>query len=110
MNVTKESLYNLIDQCNQTGFEMLVYSFGSGFNMETTDQTQLDFYQSIIEYANSKGIEVGGYDLIALSRTISPQLELKLCTNSNCGASVLCAKQKKGRGGDLFLCKNYGVK
>lgn len=57
-----------IDQMAATGFEMLIYSFGSGFNLETADPAYLAQIKSQIDYAKSKGIEVGGYDLICLDR------------------------------------------
>eukprot|EP01084_Bolivina_argentea_P168509 292211_1 len=63
------SLHSFIDQCNETGFELLIFSFGSGFNMEKTDQKTLDFYENIIKYGESKGVEIGGYDLIMESRS-----------------------------------------
>jgi len=55
----------IIDQLAEVGFEMLIYSFGSGMNIETVDVEAL---KADIEYANAKGIEVGAYDLIALTR------------------------------------------
>jgi hypothetical protein len=57
-----------IDQMAATGFEMLIYSFGSGFNLETADPAYLAQVKAQIDYAHSKGIEVGGYDLICLDR------------------------------------------
>ena len=57
-----------IDQMAATGFEMLIYSFGSGFNLETADPVYLAQVKAQIAYANAKGIEVGGYDLICLDR------------------------------------------
>ena len=57
-----------IDQMAATGFEMLIYSFGSGFNLETADPAYLAQVKAQIDYARSKGIEVGGYDLICLDR------------------------------------------
>ena len=62
---------------------MLIFSFGSGFNLETTNATylaqiaagesaeQLSSLQSRtkdVAYAHAQGIEVGGYDLICLDR------------------------------------------
>ena len=61
-----------IDQLAEVGFEMLIYSFGSGFNLESDNETYIQQIASDIAYANSKGIEVGGYDLIALSRHVQP--------------------------------------
>jgi hypothetical protein len=52
----------------ETGFEMLIFSFGSGFRLESADPKYLATIKGQIEYANSKGIEVGGYDLIVLDR------------------------------------------
>ncbi|KAL3906329.1 MAG: hypothetical protein SGILL_009313 [Bacillariaceae sp.] len=57
-----------IDQMSEVGFEMLIYSFGSAFNLETTNQTYIAQIRDQVEYAKSKGIEVGGYDLICLDR------------------------------------------
>jgi hypothetical protein len=57
-----------IDQMAAVGFEMLIYSFGSGFNLETSDPAYLAQVQAQVAYARSKGIEVGGYDLICLAR------------------------------------------
>ena len=57
-----------IDQMKATGFEMLIYSFGSGFNLETVDAAYLASVKSQIDYAKSQGIEVGGYDLVCLDR------------------------------------------
>eukprot|EP01084_Bolivina_argentea_P123110 218184_1 len=63
------SLYSFIDQCNTTGFELLIFSFGSGFNMETKSAKEISYYENIIKYANSKGVEIGGYDLIMEDRS-----------------------------------------
>eukprot|EP00118_Oscarella_pearsei_P004028 m.16731 g.16731 ORF g.16731 m.16731 type:complete len:733 (+) comp27105_c0_seq1:15-2213(+) len=57
-----------VDQMVAVGFEMFIYSFGSGFRLETTDTQYLAQIKSDIDYAKSKGIEVGGYDLICLDR------------------------------------------
>lgn len=50
------------------GFEMLIYSFGSGFVLETADAEYIAKVARQVSYARSKGIEVGGYDLICLAR------------------------------------------
>ena len=46
---------------------MIFYSFGSGFDLEADNLTSL---KADIAYANSKGLEVGGYDLIAWTRPV----------------------------------------
>jgi hypothetical protein len=64
------SLHHIIDQMVEVGFEMLIYSFGSGFDYESNDTKYLAQIADVVKYANSKGIEVGGYDLIALTRRV----------------------------------------
>ena len=54
------------------GFEMLIYSFGSGFDLESEDPAYLNTVRDTVDYARSLGIEVGGYDLIALTRKVRP--------------------------------------
>lgn len=51
---------SLADQLSLVGFEMIILSFGSSFNLETTDNTYLQQLADDIKYANQKGIEVGG--------------------------------------------------
>ena len=36
-NSDSESIRRAVDQCVETGFEMIILTFGSGFNMESTD-------------------------------------------------------------------------
>ena len=47
-------LYCLI----QVGFEMMIYSFGSGFSLESDDPNYLDQIRDDIAYAHWNGIEV----------------------------------------------------
>ena len=56
------------------GFEMLIYSFGSGFSMESTDPDYIASIRDVVSYARSLGIEVGGYDLIAWTRRVKNEL------------------------------------
>ncbi|MCB0602338.1 MAG: alpha-galactosidase [Saprospiraceae bacterium] len=66
-----------IDQCADVGFEMVILSFGSGFNIEDTRPVYLDSMQMYAQYARSKGLEIGGYSLLA-SRSISPEDDVRL--------------------------------
>lgn len=60
-----------VDQCAEVGFEMVILTFGSGFNLEWVDEPEyVDEIREIVAYAHARGIEVGGYSLLA-SRTIS---------------------------------------
>ncbi|CAF0914742.1 unnamed protein product [Rotaria sordida] len=72
INASSSAVRAVIDQMAEVGFEMLIYSFGSGFDMESDDEKYIEQITSDIAYANSKGIEVGGYDLIALTRQVRP--------------------------------------
>eukprot|EP01084_Bolivina_argentea_P272528 464033_1 len=67
MNMSNSSVYRIINQCAQSGFEMLTFSFDSDFNMFTQNKTELNYYKQLIQYANSKGIEIGGYNLEAMT-------------------------------------------
>ena len=60
-----ESVKKAVDQCAETGFEKIILSFGSGFNIEDTSRKNLDRYKELTEYAHSKGITLGGYSLLA---------------------------------------------
>lgn len=49
-----------MDQLVDVGFEMLIFSFGSSFRFETTNDTYLDLIAADILYAHMNGLEVGG--------------------------------------------------
>ncbi len=66
-----KSVKKAIDQCADVGFEMVVMSFGSGFNLEDTSRSNLTRMTELADYAHSKGIALGGYSLLA-SRHIDP--------------------------------------
>ena len=48
-----------VDQLSEVGFDMIFYSFGSGFDLQTIvyNDTQLNALREDIKYANSKGLE-----------------------------------------------------
>jgi hypothetical protein len=56
---------NAIDQCAAVGFEMLILSFGSGFDMENEQPATLERAKHFAAYAQSKGVEIGSYSLLA---------------------------------------------
>ena len=64
----EESVKRAVEQCVETGFEKIILSFGSGFNIEDTSQTNLDRYRELVAYAHSRGIAIGGYSLLASRR------------------------------------------
>ncbi|HRQ19584.1 MAG TPA: hypothetical protein PL085_21080, partial [Agriterribacter sp.] len=65
-----EPVKKAIDQCAEVGFEMVIMTFGSGFNIEDTSQQNLQRMKALKDYAKSKGVALGGYSLLA-SRSIN---------------------------------------
>lgn len=59
---------SVIDQCTETGYEMVILSFGSGLNMEDTSQANIQKFKDLADYAHSKGILLGGYSLFSSRR------------------------------------------
>ena len=72
-NSSSQTMRQVIDQMAEVGFEMMIYSFGSGIDMESENETYIAQVASDVAYARSKGIEVGAYDLIALTRKVKPE-------------------------------------
>ena len=60
----------LLHQMADVGFEMMIFSFGSGFQMESRDPAYLASVRELVVLARSLGLEVGGYNLIALTRRV----------------------------------------
>jgi hypothetical protein len=61
-----------IDQCAEVGFEMVILTFGSGFNIESSDPAYVAQIAELVDYGRSKGVELGGYSLLA-SRRVSDE-------------------------------------
>ena len=57
-----------VDQCAEVGFEMIIYTFGSGLNMENTSPEYLAKIKADVDYAHSKGLQVGAYSLFSSRR------------------------------------------
>ncbi len=64
-----EAVKTAVDQCAEVGFEMVIMTFGSGFNIENENAPYLAQIKSLADYARGKGIVLGGYSLLA-SRSI----------------------------------------
>ncbi len=54
-----------IDQCADVGFEMLILSFGSGFDFESRDAAYQATIKELADYARARGVALGGYSLLA---------------------------------------------
>lgn len=88
-----------VDQCAETGYEMIILSFGSGADAEDISEENIAKFKALVDYAKSKGIEMGCYSLLA-SRWISDEVD------------VINPKTGK-RGGMTFgsspcLCSDWG--
>jgi hypothetical protein len=57
-----------VDQCADVGFEMIIYTFGSGLNAESTDPAYIARIRADVDYARARGIEVGAYSLFSSRR------------------------------------------
>jgi len=64
-DASPERVREAIAQCVQVGFEMLILSFGSGFDIEDESPENLARWREIADYAHSQGIEIGGYSLLS---------------------------------------------
>ncbi len=94
-----ETVRRAVDQCAETGYEMIIISFGSDLNMEDISEQNIQRFKKLVDYARSKGIEMGCYSLLA-SRSVSPEVD------------VISAKTGKP-GGARFgscpcLCSDWG--
>lgn len=67
-NSDSKSFRTAVDQCAEVGFEMIIYTFGSGLNAESEDPAYLARIKADVDYAHSKGIEVGAYSLFSSRR------------------------------------------
>ena len=54
-----------IDQCAAVGFEMVMLSYGSGFDIENNSAAYLSQMKDLADYARARGIAIGGYTLLA---------------------------------------------
>lgn len=66
-----DAVRTAVDQCAEVGFEMVILTFGSGFDIEDESPSNLARWKELRAYAASKGIELGGYSLLS-SRRIQP--------------------------------------
>lgn len=67
-NSDPEVIHTAVDQCAECGYEMIIMSFGCGLNAEDVSPENIAFWKSQVDYAHSKGIEMGCYSLLASRR------------------------------------------
>lgn len=63
------SVLAAIDQCAEVGFEMVILTFGSGFDLENPQPATLATAQKYAAYARERQVEIGSYSLLA-SRSV----------------------------------------
>jgi len=82
-----------VDQCAEVGFELIIMTFGSGFNIEDESPRYIAGIKELADYAHSKGIALGGYSLLASRRVgggndvVMPEGKSPTFGNSPCLAS-----------------------
>ena len=77
-----------INQCAEVGFEMVIMTFGSGFNIESEDPEYITTMKELTDYAHHKGIQLGGYTL--------------MCASRNVGENFNCVDPDTGQPGSRF--------
>ncbi|MEE2639707.1 MAG: hypothetical protein VX768_03715 [Planctomycetota bacterium] len=65
LNSNPQQVRQAIDQAAEVGFEMIILSFGSGFNMDNESPEYLTQWKEVSDYAQSRGIEIGSYSLLS---------------------------------------------
>ncbi len=81
-----ESVRRAVDQCAEVGFEMVIMTFGSGFDAESEDPAYLAQLRQLAEYAHQRGVELGGYSLLASRRIAEDQDVINPETGATGGA------------------------
>lgn len=88
-----------IDQAAECGFEMVVISFWSGLDMENLSPENIAKFRAFREHANSKGVELGGYSLLA-SRRIDDENDVINPKTGKTGGAIF--------GSSPCLCSKWG--
>lgn len=58
-----DRVWAAIEEAKAVGFEAIILSFGSGYNMENRDPDFLARWKEVADYAEANGIELGCYSL-----------------------------------------------
>jgi hypothetical protein len=94
-----EAVRRAIDQCAEVGFEMVIMTFGSGFDPENDDPAYVAQVRDLADYAHARGVELGGYSLLA-SRRIDDEQDTINPTTGRPGGAVF--------GHSPCLCSQWG--
>lgn len=60
---SSRTIKKAVDQCAEIGLEMIIQSFGSGVNMESSNARYLDRIKKAYDYGHEKGLRMGAYTL-----------------------------------------------
>jgi hypothetical protein len=63
-----EAVRRAIDQAAEVGFEMVILSFGSGFDAENDSAAHLAGWKDVADHARERGIDLGAYSLLSSRR------------------------------------------
>ena len=69
-NADPDAVRLAIDQCAEVGFEMVIMTFWSGFDIESEEPQYIATMKALTDYAHNKGVELGGYTLMCASRSV----------------------------------------
>ena len=94
-----DSVKTAVDQCAAVGFEMVIMTFGSGFDAENDDPEYIAQMKELAEYAHARGVGLGGYSLLA-SRRIDDQQDVIDDESGETGHAVF--------GNSPCLCSEWG--
>lgn len=95
----------MIDQCAEVGFEMVGLSFASGFDIENDSPAYVREVKELVDYAHRKGIELGGYSLLA-SRSVGPADDVIDPRTKKPGGAVYGSSPCLGsRWGEAYIAK-----
>ena len=60
----QSNIFTAIDETARVGFEMVIMSYGSGFNPQSTNASYIAWMKAAVEYAHTKDVLIGGYTLM----------------------------------------------
>jgi hypothetical protein len=93
-------VHKAIDQAAECGFELVIISFWSGLDMEDVSPANIAKFREFREYANSKGLQLGGYSLLA-SRHIDDKNDVINPKTGKTGGAIF--------GDSPCLCSAWGA-
>ncbi|MEO1525584.1 MAG: hypothetical protein AAFX06_09110 [Planctomycetota bacterium] len=100
LNSNPQQVKQAIDQAAEVGFEMIILSFGSGFNMDNEGPEYLATWREVADYAHAKGIEIGSYSL--LSSRSAPAGNMIVSPPGQCPTHGRCPALTSQWGQDYF--------